>query len=56
MCFKQEGTIFILNKRLNIVGHFTYVDDILILVNNTNEIKILQDTHQKIQFLTLLMN
>ena len=33
-----------------------YFDNILILVNDINEINILQDTFQKIQFLTLLMN
>ena len=36
--------------------YLKYVDDILILVSNINEISILQDTFQKIQFLTLLMN
>ena len=36
--------------------YLTSVDDILILVNDINEFNILQDTFQKFQFLTLLMN
>ena len=36
--------------------NLTYVNDILILDNDINEINILQDTFQKIQFLILLMN
>ena len=36
--------------------YLIYVDDILILANNINEINILQNTFQKNQFLTLLMN
>ena len=36
--------------------YLRYVDNILILANNINEINILQDTFQKIQFLTLLLN
>ena len=36
--------------------YLRYVDDILILTNNINEINILRDTFPKIQFLTLLMN
>ena len=35
--------------------YLRYVDDILILANDINEINILRDTLQKIQFLTLIM-
>ena len=36
--------------------YLRYVDDILILANDINKINIVQDTFQKIQFLTLLKN
>ena len=36
--------------------YLRYVDDMLILANDINEIIIVQDTFQKIQFLTLPMN
>ena len=36
--------------------YLRYIDDILILANDINEINILQDTFQKIQFITSLMN
>ena len=36
--------------------YLNYIDDILTLANGTNEINILQDIFQKIQFLILPMN
>ena len=49
-----ENKIF--NKIKNHSIYVRYINDILILTNDTNEINILQDTFQNIQFLILRMN
>ena len=51
---------YIENKIFNSIRkppiYLRYVDDILFLVNNINEINIQQDTFQKLSFITLLIN
>ena len=49
-----ENEIF--NSIKNPSIYLRYLDDILILVNDINEINIQPDTFPKIQFLILLMN
>ena len=58
--FSNVNTSNLENKIFNSIRkpsiYLRYVDDILIPANDINEINIPEDTFQKLQFLTLLMN
>ena len=53
MTYLENKTFISIKRPFN---YLKYVDDKLILANDINEINILQDTFQKSQFLTLIMN